>query len=129
MKKILVIITLFVFSYSQSQNIKNINIKAKYENIFYKSPNDTNKETPFKVNKVVFSSNFKGSKNENKYQVSVYGIVNNKKETIHYNAASIEEVQYYSKIFHSKFKKIVLYEYEYKVGANKYTDTSIVVEY
>ncbi len=84
---------------------------------------------PFNVKRIVFSTNFKGSKSKNQCQISIYGMVNNKNETIHHNVASIEEIVYYTKVLKNKYKKILLFENLYKVGSKNYTDTSIVVEY
>ena len=129
MKKLLLILALCVFSFTQSQTIKNTAITSKYENVFYRSPKLKNQEVVFNVNRITFSSNYKGSKSENKYQIAIYGTINKARETIIYNAASIEELEHYVELFNGTYKKILLFENEYFVGKKKYTDTSIVVEY
>ena len=81
------------------------------------------------VTKIVFSTSYKGSKSKNLYQISVKGKVNNNKEEILYNAKSIEELEHYKKLFAGRYKKILLFEYNYNVGSKSYYDTSISVEY
>ncbi|WP_282136603.1 hypothetical protein [Seonamhaeicola maritimus] len=131
MKKIIVIVVLFMVctTYAQNQSIRGVSPKGMYENVFYRSTKNPGKDFPFKVNKVNFSTSFKSSKGKNIYQVSVYGTVNNKKEEVHYNAASIEEIEYYAKVFKGRFKRLLLFEHDYNLGSKKHHDTSIVVEY
>ena len=132
MKKILLIVILIAYntSYAQNTNLKATNLKDKYANVFYKSPQKyNNQEQKFKVTKIAFHTSYKGSKSKNTYQISVDGRVNNKKEQILYNAKSIEELEYYKNVFKGRYKKILLFEYAYKINSKNYYDTSIVVEY
>ena len=129
MKKLLVITVLLIFTAfnMQSQNIKQVTTKTKYENVFYRTPNS--KYAPFLVERIVYSTNFVGSKSENTYQVSIYGRVKGEKKQLNYNAKSSDELAYYKKVFGSRYKKINLYESKYKVGSKTYYNTSIGVEY
>lgn len=133
MKKLLLIIVLLGFSissFSQKENLKLKKAKNKYPNIFFKSPNKyDNKEQTFVVSKIIYSTSFKKFDSKNKYQISIYGKVNNNKEQILYNAKNIEELLYYKKVFKGKYKKVLLFNYSYYKGQKKYFDTSISVEY
>ena len=132
MKKIL-ILTIFIAyctSYAQNTNLKATSLKDKYENVFYRSPQKYNKqEQKFKVSKIEFHTSYKDSKSKNIYQILVDGKVNNKKEQVLYNAKSIDELEYYKNVFKGRYKKILLFEYDQKVGSKTYHDRSIVVEY
>ena len=132
MKKIVLIVIMITYSttYAQNTTLRATNIKAKYENVFYKSPQAyNNQEQIFKVTRITFSSNYIGSKSKNRYQISVYGAVNNKKRQIVYNAKSIEEIEHYKNLFGGRYKKILLFEHAYKIASKTYRDTSISVEY
>lgn len=132
MKKIVLLVILIAYGslYAQNTKLRATNVNTTYENVFYRSPAKfNNKEQKFVVTKIVFSSNYKGSKSKNIYQISVSGKVNNKNEQIIYNAKSIEELDYYKRLFKGRYKKILLFEYDYKLGSKNYTDTSISVEY
>ncbi|MGB1042261.1 MAG: hypothetical protein ACPGU6_02620 [Tenacibaculum sp.] len=132
MKKIISILLIMICSttYSQKTKLKSKSIKEKYTNTFYKSPKKyNNKEQVFKVSKIVFHTNYKGSKQKNSYQISIHGIVNNNEERVLHNAKSIDELNYYKKIFKNKYKRILFFENDYYVGSKKYHDTSITVEY
>ncbi|WP_299555778.1 hypothetical protein [Seonamhaeicola sp.] len=129
MKKLFVIAAFILFGLCnvQSQNIRQTAVKTKYDNVFYRTPNS--KYAPFLVERIVYSTSFKGSKSENIYQVSIYGSVKGEKKQLNYNAGSTDELAYYKKVFTGRYKKINLYEGKYKVGAKTYFDTSIGVEY
>ncbi|MCF7568016.1 hypothetical protein L3X37_06510 [Sabulilitoribacter arenilitoris] len=132
MKRIVLILILIAFSksFSQTTNLRSTNIKAKYENVFYKSPQEfNNQEQIFKVNRISFSSNYIGSKSKNVYQISVYGTVNNKKMQIVYNAKSIDELEHYRDVFKGRYKKVLLFEHAYKSGSKTHRNISISVEY
>ncbi|MCF2874244.1 MULTISPECIES: hypothetical protein [unclassified Tenacibaculum] len=133
MKNLLLIIIFLGFSissFSQKENLKLKNIKNKYANIFFKSPNKyDNKEQPFMVSKIIYSTSFKESESKNKYQISIYGKVSNNKEQILFNAKNIQELSYYRKVFKGKYKKILVFNYGYYKGKKKYYDTSLSVEY
>ncbi len=132
MKKIVLLVIMMAYgiTYAQKTNLRATNVKGKYENVFYKSPQQyNNQEQVFKVTKIAFSSNYKGSKSKNVYQISVYGTVNNKKEQVVYNAKSIEEIAYYKTLFEGRYKKILLFVHSYKIASKNYRDTSISVEY
>ena len=125
-----VIIMAYSTSYAQNTNLKTTTIKEKYENVFYRSPQKYNKqEQKFKVNTIKFHTSYEGSKSKNTYQIQINGIVNNKKEQILHTAKSIDELEYYKNVFKGRYKKILLYEYDRKVGSKTYHDSSIVVEY
>ena len=132
MKKLLLIVIIIAYStsYAQNTNLKTTIIKDKYENVFYKSPQKYNKqEQKFKVSKIKFHTNYEGSKSKNTYQIQVFGKVNNQKESILYNAKSIDELEYYKNVFKGRYTKILLFQNKEKVGSKRYFDTSIVVEY
>ncbi len=132
MKKIalLVIMVAYCTSYAQTTKLRATNLSDKYENIFYKSPQKyNNQEQVFKVNRIVFSSNYKDSKSKNIYQISIYGTVKNKNTQVVYNAKSIDEIKHYKNVFNGRYKKILLFEYDYKVASKNYRDISIAVEY
>lgn len=133
MRNLLVILAFFICAtttYGQNTGLKLKNVKSKYQNVFFRSPGKYNsKEQVFKVKEIVFSTSFKGSKSKNQYQISISGHVNNNKEEIIYNAKNIDELNYYSKVFKSNYKKILLFEYSYFINSKKYHDTSISVEY
>lgn len=132
MKKLLIIVFMIAFSasYAQNTNIRANTIKAKYENVFYKSPQKfNNKEQVFKVTKISFHTSYKGSNSKNTYQISIDGFVNNKKEQVLHNAKSIDELEYFKNLFKGRFKKVLLFENSYKVGSKTYHDTSIVAEF
>lgn len=133
MRNLLIILILSIYSitsYSQNTGLKLKSVKSKYQNFFFRSPGKYNsKEQVFKVKKISFSTSHKGSNSKNQYQISISGFVNNSKEDIIYNAKSISELEYYSKIFKSNYTKILLFEYSYFIESKKYYDTSISVEY
>lgn len=131
MKKLLLIVIIIACSTSYAQNttLKTTTIKEKYENVFYRSPGKYNQEQKFKVSTIKFHTTYEGSKSKNTYQIQVDGKVNNKKEEILYNAKSIEELEYYKNVFKGRYKKILLYSHDRKVGSKTYHDTAIVVEY
>ena len=132
MKKIVVIAIIIACSTSYAQNtkIRTTIANDEYKNVFYRSPQKYNKqEQPFKVSAITFHTSYKGAKSEHIYQISVDGRINNKTERVLYRAKSIEEMEYYKKVFKGKYKKILLYEYDDKVGPKTYYDTSIVVEF
>lgn len=132
MKKLILIVIVIAYStsYAQNTNLKASNIKVKYDNVFYRSPQKyNNQELKFMVNKITFNTSYKGSKSKNIYQISVDGIVNNKKEQIVYNAKSVAELEYYKNLFKGRYKKILMVENSYKIDSKTYYDTSIVAEY
>ena len=132
MKKVIILLILATcgVSYAQKTNIKTNKIKEKYKNLFYKNPKKyNNQEQVFKVDKVVFSTSYKGSKLKSIYQISIHGKVNNNNERILHNAKSIDELKYYKSILKGKYKKILFFEYDYFVSNKKYHDTSISVEF
>ena len=132
MKKIMLIVIMIATSgiYAQNTKLKSKSINAKYENFYYKSPQEyNNQEQVIRVNKILFSSNYKGSKTKNIYQISIYGMVKNKRKQIVYNAKSIEELEHYRDLFNGRYKKILLFTNSYKVASKNYRDTSISVEY
>ncbi len=129
MKKLLVVIIVLIFGLSemQSQNIKAVPVKGKYENVYYRSPSTS--EAPFIVDRIVYSSNYNGSKSKSSYQVSVYGKVKGSNKQVNHNVQSTDELEHYKKIFNGRYKKILLYEGRQKVGSKTYFNTSISVEY
>lgn len=132
MKNIVLILIMIATSgiYAQKTNLKANSIANRYENIFYKSPQEyNNQEQTIKVNRIVFSSNYKGSTSKNIYQISIYGMVKNKKKQIVYNAKSIDELEHYRDLFKGRYKKILLFVNSYKISSKTYRDASIVVEY
>ncbi|MBA6155048.1 hypothetical protein H3Z83_00720 [Tenacibaculum sp. S7007] len=132
MKKIIILLILATcgVSYAQKTNIKTNKIKEKYKNLFYKNPKKyNNQEQIFKVDKIVFSTSYKGSKLKSIYQISIHGKVNNNDERVLHNAKSIDELKYYKSILKGKYKKILFIEYDYFVSNKKYHDTSITVEF
>ena len=132
MKNIVLIVILIAYgtTYAQNTKLRATSVNAKYENVFFRSPQKyNNQEQIIKVNRITFSSSYKGSKSKNIYQISVYGTVNNKKEQIVYNAKSIDEIDYYKKLFKGRYKKILLVQHAYKMASKNYRDTSISVEY
>ena len=132
MKKLLLIIGIIVYStsYAQNTNLRATTIKETYENVFYRSPQKYNQQIQiFKVNSIEFHTSFIGSESKNMYQIKIEGTVNNNKEEILHNAGSIDELEYYMNVFKGRYKKIILFESDNKVGSKKYYNTSIVVEY
>ena len=132
MKKLLLIVIIVAYStsYAQNKNLKATNIKDKYENVFYKSPQKyNNQEQKFKVSTIEFHTSYEGSKSKNMYQILVKGKINNKKEQILHNAKSIDELEYYKNVFQGRYKKILLYQNSKKAGSKTYHTTAIVVEY
>ena len=132
MKKLFILIIVFTctMSYAQNTKLKATNIKVKYENVFYKSAQKYNKqEQKFIINKIAYSSSYKGSKSENIYQIAIYGFINNIKEQIIYNAKSVDELAHYKNIFEGRYKKILLVENAYIISSKKYYDTTISVEF
>lgn len=129
MKKLLIVIALTVFGFSsiQSQNIKLAPTKNKYENVYYRE--SSTKFTKFLVDRIVYSSNFKGKDHKHVYQVSIYGTVNGTKKTLHHNVQSTNELDYYKNVFNSRYKRIQLYYGSYKMGGKTYYNTAINVEY
>ena len=132
MKKLLVVIIFIAYntSYAQNTNLKANKIKAKYENVFYRSPQKyNNKQQKINVTRISYSSSYKGSKSKNIYQISIYGKINNKNEQIVYNAKSFDELEYYKNIFNGRYKKITLVVNGYLIASKKYYDTTIAVDY
>ncbi|WP_406684413.1 hypothetical protein N1F78_01405 [Seonamhaeicola sp. MEBiC1930] len=128
MKRLFLIVIVIIFSVftMQSQNIKQVASKTKYENIFYRT--STTKYAPFMVERIVYSSNFQGMESKSSYQVSVYGTVNGSKKQLNHNVQSTNELKYYQNLFNKKYKRINLFEGRRKVGGKTYFDTSIAVE-
>ena len=81
------------------------------------------------MSKIKFHTSYEGYKSKNTYQIQVFGKVNNQKESILYNAKSIDELEYYKNVFKGRYTKIILYQNSKKAGSKTYYDTSIVVEY
>jgi hypothetical protein len=132
MKKLLVVIIFIAYnsSYAQNTKLKANNVKAKYENVFYRSPQKyNNKQQKINITKISYSSSYKGSTAINIYQISIYGKINNKNEQIIYNAKSFEELEYYKNIFNGRYKKITLVVNGYLIGSKKYYDSTISVDY
>ncbi|CAM1347823.1 hypothetical protein [Tenacibaculum crassostreae] len=133
MKKIALIIWVILCSVSvnaQKKSLKLKNVDDKYKNFFFRSPQKYNNQTvDFKVDKIAFSSSYKGSKLKNAYQIAFYGKVNNQKEQIVYNAENIDEIRYYQHLFKGNYSKVLLVQHSYKVGSKTYYDTSISVEH
>ncbi|TBN13115.1 hypothetical protein [Hyunsoonleella pacifica] len=129
MKKILLTmcIVLFCVSFVQSQTVKLKAKKPKYENIKYKNPGE--KASVFFVDRIVYSTNYKGKEKENSYQISIYGKTNGKTKQVHYTAKSVDEFDYYRRIFKSSYKEILVFENNYKAGGKTYFDVAITVEY
>lgn len=129
MKKIFVIVTLLMF-YTVSfygQTLRQTANKAKYENIFYKTTS-TN-YTSFNVEKIVYITSHIGSKSEHKYQIAFYGRLKGEKKQLVYNGKSTDELQYFKEVFEGRYKRVNLFESNYKVGGKNYFNTSIEVEY
>jgi hypothetical protein len=132
MKKIILIAVLLVYcsSYAQKTTIKANTIKEKYKNFFYRTTDKySNKVQPFNVSSIIFSTSYLGSKEQNVYQISIKGKVNNNKESIVYNARSIEEFEYYKKAFNGKYKKVDLFKHGFYVDSKKVYNTSISIQF
>ncbi|WP_203258479.1 hypothetical protein [Hyunsoonleella ulvae] len=129
MKKILltICIVLFCFSFGQSQTVKLKAKKPKYENVKYRNPGETT--SPFFIDRIVYSTNYKGRDKENLYQISIYGKANGKTKQVHYTAKSVEEFDYYRRVFNGNYKEILVFENDYKVGGKTYFNVAIAVEY
>ncbi|TYA94754.1 hypothetical protein [Seonamhaeicola marinus] len=129
MKKLLITLMLMVFGfvYMQGQNIKQVPVKTNYDNVFYRE--STSKYAKFFVEKILYSSNYKGKDNEHVYQVSIYGSVNGNKKALHHNVQSTTELDYYKRVFNGRYKKIQLYFGKRKIGEKNYYDTAINVQF
>ncbi|WP_248722581.1 hypothetical protein [Seonamhaeicola sp. ML3] len=129
MKKILMITTILVFSVCslQGQNIRQAPLKSKFDNFYYKTPNE--KKKVFVVERITYGANYFGKDSKHLYQVSVYGSVGGKKYQVHHNVSSTGELEYFRNAFTRAYKEVLLFENTHKVQGKTYRNTSIVIEY
>ena len=136
MKKIFMIVFVIVLSisYDKTETALAQGFKDKTPKILYRDPDRfKGKWVPYKITSITYHTYFKEETSSNEYGISIKGEANGKNATpIYYKTTSIEEIQYYQRVFNGDYKQIRLYHYVHghkKCGKKKCETNGIIVEF